>query len=203
MADAETALHRLLRRLFVFALGTDSNFFRPEGQRAPAGPASAPYATVNLYLSEVASYNLRRWAYADPVVAAVRPALDPAPDLLEVMESLDRVTVSVQFWRDGAVDGAGRAAWGETARARALSLVRRLEMSPVVERANEYGLAYAGASAVRDVSGVVDGNYERRAQVDLTFYVANAEVLSLGMFREASLDVKIQQPDGHISEVSA
>lgn len=206
MADASTSLHRLLRRLFCYAVGADAAFFHPEGQRAPSGAANAPYATVKIYAGEVASYNLRRWTYSDPAVIDVRPTIgehDSAPDLLEVMESVDKMTVSVQFWRDGAVDGAGRPTWGESARARAESLVRRLEMSASVERANEYGLAYSSASPVRDVSGTVDGNYERRAQVDLTFYVANAEVLSIGMFKEASFDVKVQQQDGHISEVSA
>lgn len=206
MSDARTALHQLLRRLFVYTLGyTDTNFFRPDGQRAPAGASDAPYATVKILSTSLESFNMRRYEVTDPDVDPVLPvfAEGEATDLLEVLEALDQVIVSVQFWRDGRVDGAGRAAWGEAAHARASSLVRRLEMSHSIDYANQLGLGYSSASQVRDLSGLVDGSFERRAQVDLTFYVADAEVLALNMFKSATFDVKIQQPDGHISEVSA
>jgi hypothetical protein len=78
-----------------------------------------------------------------------------------------------------------------------------MELSPTVQLANSYGLAYSGASTIRDLSGVVDGSYEARAQVDLTFNFANSELVALGMFRSATIDVKIQQPSGHIDEVRA
>jgi len=206
MPDAATALHELLRRLCQHTLGVGENFFRPAGQRAPAGPASAPFATINVISNELASFNLRRWSPDDPAVAAVTPPVgehETPPDLLEVLEGLDQVVASVQFYRDGAVDGVGRPVWGDAAHARAASLVRRLEMTFSVERANLYGLAYSSASAVRNLSSVVDGSSERRAQVDLTFYVANAEVVAMSMFRTLSIAIQVQQPDGHINEVSA
>lgn len=200
--DCIAAVHALVRRLCRAAMGmTDDNFFRPHGMRAPAGAASLPFATIQIYASDMASIDVRRFLVGDPAIADVLPdAIETG--MLEVAETLDSFTASVQFWRDGAVDGAGRPTWGETAHSRARSLVARLWLSENVERANAYGLAYAGSSQVRDLSGIVDGAIERRAQVDLSFYVSNAEVAAINAFQSASIDIKVQQPDGHINEVS-
>jgi hypothetical protein len=200
--DYMTALHQLVRQLLQAALGlTDENFFRPHGMRTPAGAASQPYATVQIYASDMASFDLRRFLVTDPNVADVVP-VGTSTNLIEVLETLDFFTASVQFWRDGAVDSAGRPTWGETAHSRARSLVARLELSENVALANSYGLGYSKASQVRDLSGNVDGANERRAQVDLTFYVSNAEVAAINSFRYANLQLKIQQPDGHLNEVN-
>lgn len=204
MADASTALHELVRRALARALGlTDTNFFRPDGQRAPAGAANAPYATVKLYGATMASYNLRRYEVTDPAVEDVVPADPGDADLLEALEAMTEFTASVQFFRDGAVDGAGRPAWGEGAFDRAKRLVMRIEMSDAAMYLAGLGLAYVSASQVRDLSAVADGSNERRAQVDLTFYVADAEVALMNMFKTATFAVEVQQPDGHIDEVSA
>lgn len=203
--DGATALHELVRRLLTYAMGyTDQNFFRPAGQRAPVGSTSTPYATVKLYGSELLSYNLRRFDADDPAVADVAEGLTPS-DLVEVIDGLGAITASVQFFKDGRVDGAGRSVWGEAALSRAQSLVRRLEMSHVVDQANAYGLAYQGpVGPIRDLSDPkVDGVGERRAQVDLVFNFGDAEVAAQAMFRTVVFNVKVQQPDGHISEVSS
>jgi hypothetical protein len=202
MVDGMTALHTLLRLLLVRASGvSDLNFFRPYGQRAPVGDAAAPYATVRLMTSDEVSANLRQWVVTDPAVAGV---VDPEEDhdLVEVLESFDEITVSVQFWKDGRVDAVGRGSWGEAAHSRAASLVRRLWMTHSVEYANQLGLGFVSASQVRDLSAVVDAFNERRAQVDLTFYVTNAETFVLNTFASAAFDVKIQQPDNRIEEVT-
>lgn len=199
---AMTALHEIVRRVLGRVLGTDNNFFRPEGQRAPSGAANAPYATVKIYSSQLVSFDLRRWFPSDLAVAHVVPE-GTVTDLVEVLETTTQFTASVQFWRDGSVDGAGRAAWGEGARDRAERLIMNLELSASIELMNSVGLGYSTASNIRDVSGVVDGNYERRAQVDLTFYFSNSAVAAINMFKTATFDIKVQQPDGHISEVSA
>jgi hypothetical protein len=200
--DYMAAVQALLRRLCQETLAIeDGNFFRPHGQRAPAGAASAPYATIQIYASDMASLDVRRFLVTDPAVADVLP-VGVQTDLIEVAETLDSFTASVQFWRDGAIDAAGRPAWGETAHSRARSLATRLMLSENVSRANSYGLAYAGSSQVRDLSANVDGANERRAQVDLFFYVSNAEVAAINAFRSATFDIRVQQPDGHINEVS-
>lgn len=201
--DTATALHELVRRLLTFAMGyTDQNFFRPAGQRAPVGAVNAPYATIKIYGDELLSYNLRRFDVDDPRVAGVVSGL-ASSDLVEVIDGLGMFTASVQFFKDGRVDGAGRPAWGDAAQSRARILVRRMELSPTVDQANAYGLAYHTASAVRDLSDPkVDGVGERRAQVDLTFSVGDAEVAAQNMFRIVTLSMKVQQPDGHINEVS-
>lgn len=199
--DYVAALHELLRRLFREATGADENFFRPHGMRAPAGPANAPYATLQIYSSDGLSLDIRRFLASDTEIGDVVP-VGTTTNLVEILETMDEFTVSVQFWRDGAVDGSGRPSWGENAHSRARTLAGRLWLSENVMRANVYGLGYAGASQVRDLSGNVDGANERRAQVDLKFYASDALVSAINSFRTASLDIKVQQPDGHISEVS-
>jgi len=199
---ALTALHELIRRLLTVAMGyTDTNFFRPDGQRAPAGAFKDPYATVKLYNNSLASYNLRRFSVTDPVVVGLVPV--GTTDLIEVIDSCDVIVASVQFWRDGATDGSGRTAWGVGALDRASTLAKRMELSATVEQANKFGLGYGGSSIVRDLSAVVDGSQENRAQVDLTFYFSSPELAAINMFKVAQFDLKVQQPDGHIQEVRA
>lgn len=201
--DASTALHLLLRRFLTFVMGyTDTNFFRPAGQRAPAGNAAAPYATIQILDSELLSFNFKRFAFDDPQAAAYTSELEMA-DLVEIISALETVTVSVQFWKDGAVDGAGRAAWGEKAFDRARRLVKRLELSTSVEQANLYGLGYQSAGKVRNLPAVVDAGLERRSQVDIVFSFGDAEAAAQSMFASVAVGIQIQQPDGHISEVSA
>jgi hypothetical protein len=203
--DVATALHELIRRYLTFVMGyADENFFRPSGQRAPVGSTSAPYATVKLYGDKFLSYNLRRVPFDDPAVEGLTDDLEEN-DLVEIIDGLSTVTASVQFFKDGRVDGAGRPVWGEAALSRARSLVRRLELSQSVEKANEYGLAYNGTvGPIRDLSDVkIDGVGERRAQVDLIFSFGDAELAAQAMFRTVVFNVKVQQPDGHINEVSS
>jgi hypothetical protein len=205
--DALTALHELVRRLLTTVMGyTDTSFFRPAGQRAPVGSTDKPYATVKLYAEELLSFNLRRFEVTDSAVTVpVEKLGNPTSDLIEVIDSLDTVTASVQFFKDGRVDAVGRAAWGEAALSRAHALVRRLELTQSVEAANALGLAYQGTlGPVRDLSDVkVDGVGERRAQVDLVFCFSDSEAAAQAMFRSVSFLVKVQQPDGYINEVSS
>lgn len=179
---------------------SDTNFFRPEGTRNPTGPTSKPYATVKLHSPEILSVNMVRVVPSSDTDHLVTPTQVP-PDLIEVIDSIESITTSVQFFRDGNVDGVGRPIWGEGALSRASSLVKRMNFSHVVDKMFSFGLGFMSASQIRDLSTVVDGVNERRAQVDLEFVISSPEAVALQMFKSAEIGIKMQQPDGSINEV--
>jgi len=99
----------------------------------------------------------------------------------------------------GATDAAGLPVAINQTLSRANMLVKLLESSTAAERLRAYGLGYAGASVIRDLSDKVDGNYEDRAQVDLTIYASDPVLLVATAFASAELDIKFQTSIGLVT----
>lgn len=203
--DYVEAVGYLVCRIIRETLGEAEGFASPANQRRPSGATSVPYCTVQLTSSSMVGYNTKRYDAADPAVAAFVP-LHSTLNLLEVIDSLEEFTASVHFYRSGEVDDRGRAIRaGNAAQSKALRLVKLLDGSSAgQDRIRSYGLGYAGASKVRDLSGPVpeEGSYENHVQVDLTFYASNPEALALSSSTSVAMILKVQQPDNTISEVT-
>ena len=194
--DYLTAVNRLVRRACRETLGVAEGYFKPARQRRPAGATSYDYATVTITRSDMVSVNVQRLSPTDLRIAGLVPE---GAVLVELVDPLDEVTASVNFYRSGATDAAGLPVAVNQTMSRASTLVKLLESSTAAERLRAYGLGYAGASAIRDLSDKVDGNYEDRAQVDLTIYASDPVLLVVTAFASAALDIKFQTSTGLVT----
>jgi len=147
----ELGFRALIREL----LGLPEHSVRPANQVAPVGDQSKPFITV--LVTQENSIGI------DPVSLS-----DGLGTLVDVKtEGHYPVTVSVQAFREGALNNMGR--------------IRALMVHPLVhDRLMNLGLGYVSASAVRNLTGVLNRTLqEERAQLDLTFHTLRSEVLSV------------------------
>jgi hypothetical protein len=195
--DYMTAVNWLVRRTCREVLGVVPGYFKPARQRRPAGTTAYDFATVNITSSDLVSVNVSRFGVTDPLVYGYVPAY--ATDLVELVDPLDQFTASINFYRSGQTDVAGIAVAVAQTMGRARTLVKLLESSAAAERMRAYGLGYITASKCRDLSAMVDGNFEDRTQVDLDFYVSDPVVIAINAIAEVDITTKFQSQAGLIT----
>lgn len=176
-------LNRDVRRLVRVVMGMPENSVRPADQIIPAGSQVAEFATVKVL------------AVPDAGWGSVSLETDGGVTT-ENVDVLKRATVSVQFFRGPAKDRAGLAKYTNAALDRATRLVQRLQLSSSVDLMNELGLGFLSASAPRNLTAVVDANYESRAQVDIVFDFANRESATVPTILSVPVSISVQDPDG-------
>jgi hypothetical protein len=176
-------LNKDVRKLVRVVMGMSANSVRPADQIIPAGGQVAEFATVKVI--------------AAPDVGWGDVSLSEVSDVTtEHVDVLKRATVSVQFFRGPAKDDAGLAKYTNVALDRAARLVQRLQLSASIELMNQLGLGFLGAGEPRNLTGVVDANYESRAQVDLIFSIANRESAPVQTILSVPLSISVQDPGG-------
>lgn len=193
MADTVTAVNFLVRRACREVLGLAPGYFKPARQRRPAGTTAYDFATVSIINAELASVNVQR---LNPDSHEIDGYAPDGAELVELVDPLTRFTASVNFYRSGATDTAGEPSQVAQTMSRATRLVQLLESSDSAERLRGYGLGYIMASKCRDLSALVDGNFEDRTQVDLDFYASDPVLISVTAFAEADLLIELQSSTG-------
>lgn len=149
------AQEREFRALIRDLLGMPENSIRPANQAAPVGTQDDPFITV--LITQESSIGL------DPISLS-----DGLGTLVDIKaEGLYPVTLSVQAFRNGAVDKISR--------------LKTLFTHPLVhERLMALGLGYISASVVRNLTGVLNRTIqEERAQIDFTFHTLRSETISI------------------------
>ncbi len=192
--DYMTAVNWLVRRTCREVLGAVPGYFKPARQRRPTGTTAYDFATVAIINSDLVSVNVHRFSVSDPLVYGHVPTY--ATQLVELVDPLDKFTASINFYRSGQTDVAGIAVAVAQTMGRARTLVKLLESSDAAERMRAYGLGYITASACRDLSALVDGNFEDRTQVDLDFYVSDPVVIAVNAIAEVDITTKFQTQSG-------
>ena len=96
-------------------------------------------------------------------------------------------------------NAAGIARYSNAAVDRAARLPQRLWSSSAVALMNQLGLAFQGASQVRNLTALEGGTWESRGQVDLTFAVVNREASTIETILSVPLTTKSQSPGGDIT----
>ena len=194
--DYMSAVSWLARRLCRETIGAPVGYFKPARQRRPVGATNYDFATVSITSSDLVSINVQRFNADNPRVYGYVPSYATQ---VEVVDPLDKFTASVNFYRSGETDAAGMPIAVAQTMSRARTLVKLLESSESAERMRQYGLGYITASQCRDLSALVDGNFEDRTQVDLEFYVSDPVVIGVNAFAEADLEIKFQTSTGLIT----
>jgi hypothetical protein len=198
--DYATACNLLVRYLVRTVLGMPANSVRPSEQEAPTGGAGQQFATVKIITDEVGNENYERVnAPADPL----HPDVDQG--ILETVNAIHTFVASVNVYRHGVVDTEGRPVYGGDAFAKAARLGQMLCSSNSAEILAGLGLGYVDCGTARNLSATVDGTYENRGQVDITFCIENPEQVQVAAILHADVFIKHQAPSGRITtlEVSA
>lgn len=181
MAD-EDSVNKLIRTLIRTTLGMSADSVRPANQQAPTGILSQQFATV-LILS------------VDPVtnsaMGAVSSMEDEALPSTNVEESIELqyiVRTSIQFFKGNAL-----------AQARRLSVL--FASSAALEAMQKIGLGLLSVSAIRDLTGLVDTQWEERGQLDVSFTLLAREILSVATYNRFRFEISSDKTSTTISEV--
>lgn len=172
-------INKLIRRFVRETLGMPENSVRPANQVAPTGKQSEQFATVLITLIDATGEDDRRLANE------AAPSLNVA----ETIIGQRRLVASVQFFRGDAYTKACR-------------LNTLLSMSSAVDRLQAIGLGFVRASPVRNLTAVIDGAWEERAQIDLEFHLVAKEVQSLPTYGTFPISVTTESSTTS-SEVAA
>lgn len=147
---------KALREIIRALLGMPEHSVRPANQNAPTGTMQDQFVTV--LISSVTSEGWDDQTFRD--------LPSPSLEVEERAEGQRRLVASVQFFRGDAFNKACR-------------LRTLLGLSSAVAACRAAGLGFIQASAVRDLSVVVDTYWEARAQLDLEFYFITDETSNM------------------------
>lgn len=161
-------LNRLVREVVRASTGMRGDEVRPANQTAAVkGDSFATVFIVSAIPPEQPSNH--DWTNID----------GPEKELTERVENHVTVIASCQFFRKDALRLAQR-------------LRDRIVMSPVLSLMQSYGLGYISSSAVKDLSSVINQDWEERAQVELTFHYVSKEDVVVPSFGTFPIDSRTE-----------
>lgn len=168
-------LNKSIRQIVRLLLGEPEGFVRPANQPAAAEKADESFATVQVLA--ITTDGIDRVKQANE--------LAPSNNIAETIEGMRRVTVSVQFFRGDAYSQA----------ARLQSLMRSSYAGDLLQSA---GLGLIRANDAKDMTAVSSTSYESRAAIQIEFYLAVDEVLSVPTYGRfpVAFDTGKKKPDG-------
>jgi hypothetical protein len=172
-------LNKVVRKLIREVLGLPENSMRPANQQAPTGKKDESIGTVLITVLNSTGQDDR----------LLENEAVPSNNVLESIAGQRRFTASVQFFRQGAYTLAER-------------LPTRLAFSRSVEKMQALGLGYIGASAAKDLTAVIDADWEQRAQIDLEFHVMAVETDSVPTYGTFPIETTVDSSTSS-SEVTA
>lgn len=164
----EDKINDQIRALIRTTLELGIDDVRPGNQTgAPTGREDEPFITVL-----VSTFN-------HPGQDAITLENGEGDNVTETGRAMNIALASVQFFRAGAQDRARRM--------KTLS-----QMSKATQFLNIAGLGLIGSSAVRNLSAVVNGAWEDRAQVDFEFSFVSTEAQTLETFGSFPISIQTQ-----------
>lgn len=157
---SEVELNRIIRRVVEHCTGMAQGTVRPANKKMPAaGESFATVLILNIGGGDTSH------TYADLLG-------DEQQRVEETQDSHRRITASVQIFR-------------KEANLLANKLHDRLTLTSALQLMRSLGLGLISCTDVKDMSGVVNENWEERAAVDIDFYVVSTEkeaLLTFGTF---------------------
>lgn len=153
-------LNRLVRRVVEHCTNLPSGAVRPSGQKAST--SGETFATVLIMNVDGAGDS---HTYEDLVG-------DEQQRVEETQNSHVRITASIQVFRKDAYLLANK-------------LHDRITLTSALQLMRSLGLGFISCTSVKDLSKVVNENWEEKAAVDIDFYVVSTEtdlLLTFGTF---------------------
>lgn len=155
-------LNRKLRQLVRHCTGMAETEVRPANQLGPA--TGDKWATVLIINVRAPGPSFNTWSNVS------------ATQVKETEGTHYQCTVSFQFFRQDAVALANK-------------LRDRISLSSALQLMQDLGLGYVSAKPVRNLAGVVNSNWEERAQVDMDFHVVGIEEEVINAFAKFPVSV--------------
>lgn len=186
------AVHYLIRYAIQAALDWPENTVIPANSVHPVGTQINEYATVQLIEADDDMLPVRQYSTVPPTA----PATAPTNQAKQELSHQHTFKASINFYNNTAADTSGQAKYGNQAYSDALALHSLLQLETSTELLTWMGLAYAGHSQVRDLTALVDGNFQNRAQVDIMFAVVDSESAVLGTFGQFQIGMQFQPASG-------
>lgn len=151
------ALNRNIRKVVALCTGFDPQDVRPANQLG--GATGDRWATV-LILAQKSQGDVHTWANVPN---------SPTKQVTETADTHVAISVSVQFFRQDAMMSANK-------------LRDRITLTSALQLMQSLGLGYIRCSEPKDLSAVVNANWEQRAVCELDFYVVSTEVENVDTF---------------------
>jgi hypothetical protein len=151
------ALNRDIRKVITLCTGLAPAEVRPANQLG--GATGDRWATV-LILAQKSAGDVHTWANVPN---------SPTKQVTETADVHVAITVSVQFFRQGALTSANK-------------LRDRITLTSALQLMQSLGLGFIRCSVPKDLSAVVNANWEERAVCELDFYVVSTEVENVDTF---------------------
>lgn len=168
MADLND-INKLVRKVVRELLAMPENSVRPANQNAPGGAKTEQFATV--LIATVDDTGEDDHKFKDDAA--------PALTVTETAEGHRRMMASIQFFRGDAHTKASR-------------LRTLLTMGAASDKLRAVGLGFIRASAVRNLSAVVDTYWEERGQIDLEFYLVAKETATVQTYGRFPITVSTE-----------
>ncbi len=159
-----------IRTLVRTILGMPENSVRPANRNGPTGESKDLFATV--LVSDDASMGWDSSTTADDAA--------PATTVTETVRGVRALSVTIQFFRPGAV-------------AAARSLVARLQGSTAIGMMQAAGLGLTRIGAAKDISAVVNTYWEERAWVTADFTVTAVDTATIDTYNAFPITVATEQ----------
>ena len=162
-------INKLIRQFVRETLGMPENSVRKANQKAPTGKQSDQFGTVLITLVDPVGQDDRTLANEDA----------PSLNVVETIAGQRQLTASIQFFRGDAYTKACRL---QTLVSTSLSSARLQSM----------GLALIRASAAKNLTAIIDADWEERGQIDLLFHLVAKEVQSIPTFGRFPITVSTE-----------
>ncbi len=160
-------INRLIRRFVRETLGLPENSVRKANQTAPTGADA--FATVLITLIEPTGQDERK----------VSNEAAPSLNVVETVIGQRRLLASIQFFRQDAYSNACR-------------LKARLSLSSAIARLQAIGLGLVRAAPARNLTAVIDGAWEERAQIEIEFHLVAREIQSIPTYGAFPISVSTE-----------
>lgn len=175
---------RVICGLVRVVMGMPANSVRPADQIMPTGGQIKEFATVKVVSARDAGRPETSEVDAGPL------------DVDENVDALKVIVASIQFFKSPAADAVGIARYSTAAFDRAARLRQRLQMAASIELMTGAGLGLLDVGQARNLATVVDGTYESRGQLDVTFNFAHRETAEVKAILSVPLSTTLQTSDG-------
>lgn len=154
-------LNRAIRRLVELTTGIAPGLVRAANENVEV-PDAGLWATVLVTQLAPRGWDVHSWEEIDA---------SPTLQVEETAEAERLVMASINFYRDGANDAAGR-------------LTSRITLTDAAALMRQRGIGFVSLTPARNLTGVVFGIWEERAQLDVYFHVCTSEETAVDTYGE-------------------
>lgn len=168
MTDINKAVRTLLRTLWAMP----ANSVRPADQVAPTGTVGDQFATVRIISEQATGGDEMRYAN-----------VSNSNNVTETVIGQRLFTASVNVYRGDAYTKVRR-------------LAALLSTTTAIQLMQSQGIGLVRVSPARNLTTMIDSEFEQRGQIDLEFHVVESEANTLATYGTFNIELHTADKDG-------